>query len=84
MYTTDMPEIRVQKFQYADDTALLQSIYADMHLLKNYFKRWRLKPCAHAFIITTGKHTDDSSFSTPVQFESHPTYLGVKLDQTVT
>lgn len=53
LYIYNMPEIKPNKFQYNDDTALVyqykdilkceQTLVEDLETLRLYFKRWKLK-----------------------------------------
>ena len=79
IYSYDLPSMISRKFAYADDLALLQSsgnwkdlegtLSQDMFTLSAYLQTWRLKV-----------YNDDRL----LPFCPTPTYLGVKLDRSLT
>ena len=102
IYISDLPCTASRQYGYADDLALLYTdkswtkveeiLSADMKLLADYLKMWRLKlsvakTTASAFHLNTKEANRQMSVvhdGTPLPNNPQPTYLGVKLDRQLT
>lgn len=64
----------------------------DLNIMENYFKLWRLKPnpsktvssCFHLNSREAHRHLNLIFCGTHIHHEINPTYLGIKLDRTLT
>ena len=98
IYIYDLPSTQSRKYGYADDLAILLSkplwkvaeegLNEDMAILSIYFKKWHLKlNLGKTFHLNNRKTARKLSIivdKARLQFQSVPTYLGVKLDKTLT
>ena len=98
IYTYDLPSMISRKFAYADDLALLHSsgnwkdleetLSQDMFTLSAYLQTWRLK-LSHTKTVTRAFHLNNREAKRELKgrllpFCPTPTYLGVKLDRSLT
>ena len=100
IYTYNLPSTISRKFAYADDLALLHSsgnwkdlegtLSQDVSTLSAYLQTWRLK-LSHTKTVTTAFHLNNREAERELNnngrlllFCSTPTYLGVKLDRSLT
>ena len=99
IYTYDLPSMISRKFAYADDLALLHSsgnwkdLEGTMFTLSAYLQTWRLKLC-HTKTVTAAFHLANNREAKRelkvynngrlLPFCPTPTYLGVKLDRSLT
>ena len=98
IYTHDLPSMISKKFAYADDLALLHSsgnwkdlegtLCQDMSTLSPYLQTWRLK-LSHTKTVTAAFHLNNRELKVYnngrlLPFCPTPTYLGVKLDRSLT
>ena len=98
IYTYDIPSITSKKFAYADDLAILRTsgdwkelertLNQDMTTLSEYLQTWRLK-LSHTKTVTAAFHLHNREAKrelkvcTTVPFCPVTTYLGVKLDRSL-
>ena len=101
LYTNDLPVTSCRKFIYADDiccafqsnsfTEIESTLSADLTLMAEYCRRWRLKPSATK-TVTSVFHLHNASASRELsvsmdgqllRHEQLPVYLGVTLDRTL-
>ena len=97
IYMYDLPFMISRKFAYADDLALLHSsgnwkdlegtLSQDMSTLSVYLQTWRLK-LSHTKTVTAAFHLNDREAKRKLKVYNNgsptPTYLGVKLDRSLT
>ena len=99
IYTYNLPSMISRKFAYADDLALLHSsgnwrglLCQDMSTLSAYLQTWRFK-LSHTKTVTTAFYLSNREIKRElkvynngrlISFCPTPTYLGVKLDRSLT
>ena len=96
IYTYDLPSMISRKFADADDLALLHSsgnwkdlegtLSQDMSILSAYLQTWRLK-LSHTKTVMAAFHLNNREVYNNgrlLPFCPTPTYLGVKLDRSLT
>ena len=99
IYMYDLPSMISRKFAYADDLALLHSsgdlegtLSQDMSTLSAYLQTWRLK-LSHTKMVTAAFHLNNREAKRELKVYNNgrllpfcptPTYLGVKLDRSLT
>ena len=99
IYTNDVPSITSKKFAYADDLAILHTSgdwkeleSQDMTALSEHLQTWRLK-LSHTKTVTAAFHLHNReakcelkvyNIGKTLPFCPVPTYLGVKLDRSLT
>lgn len=102
LYLSDLPSTSSNIFQYADDIAMtFQSrtfeeceinLEADLEVLNQFFRCWRLQPnpaktemCVfHLTNQDANRELKIKFDNTDIQHVSHPKYLGVTLDRSLT
>ena len=96
VYTYDLPSMISRKFAYPDDLALLhssgnwkhleESLSQDISTLSAYLQTWRLK-LSHTKTMTAAFHLNNREAYNNgrlLPFCPTPTYLGEKLDRSLT
>lgn len=101
LYISDLPETASRKFGYADDLSLATqnqqmsttevTLTADLALLSQYFKNWRLCPsmaktesaCFHLNNHLARSRLNVQFNGITLNHNTHPKYLGVTLDRTL-
>ena len=98
IYTYDLPSMISRKFAYVDDLALLHwkdlegTLSQDISTLSAYLQTWRLK-LSHTKTVTAAFHLNNREAKCELKiyindrllpFCPNPTYLGVKLNRSLT
>ena len=101
LYVADLPQTPSRKFMYADDLALATqhsnmgnieaSLSADLDILSDYFRKWRLTPstaktetcCFHLNNRLASTSLKVTLNGTVLRHNHNPKYLGVTLDRTL-
>lgn len=102
LYISDMPETTTRKFGYADDLAIAVqhreflatevTLSADLTILGQFFRNWRLKPstsktevcCFHLNNKLANTRLHVLFNGSYLRHNDYPKYLGVTLDRTLT
>ena len=102
LYTADLPTLKSKIFLYADDLALAiqcrsfeesqRILGADLKILFNYYKNWRLKPSHEKTEVSVFHLNNREANQIPIvkvdgqtlKYNQFPKYLGIFLDRSLT